>query len=167
MQHVFAGETAEAELSVDAVVEDGDMFGRYLGGRYVQGRIGRAVQFPGKALEPAFGPSVLVEGFSLDAEDVSLAGDGDAVVLVRLGGLSRSGVHKGAGDVVHKVEVCGGEPAQGSGVTYGNLNGVYQHAVVSHFGHDFYLLHLGRRLGAASCNQQCGPKEERFMHIRW
>ena len=167
MQHVFAREAAETELSVDTVVQHGDVFGRNLLRFHVQGRIGCAMQFPGHAFEKAFHTAVFAERRGLDTQDVLLAGQDDPVFGVNFGGFAGSGVDEGAGGVVHQVEIGRGETFQGTGIGNGDFNGVHQQAVIAHFGADFHLLHQGRRFGAAGCSEHNGPNNHKSLHLRW
>ena len=143
---------------MNAVVKDSHVLGTYLLGRHVQGRIDRAVQLPGYALEKAFHLAVLAKRLGLDAKHVFLAGKDDTILFVGFGELASSGIDERTGRIVDQVEVGGGKALQRAGIGHGDLDGIHQDAVVPHLGANFNLLHLGRRSGAAGCHQQRGPK---------
>ncbi len=135
-----------------------------LRGGDIEGGVHGAVQLPGNAFEPAFRLAGLVERLGLDAEDVLIDSEDDAVVLIFDGRLTRGRIDESGRDIVHEVEILRLQPLQGTGIGHGDLDGVRLQAVVAHDGVQFDLLHLGRRPGAARCGKQGGPKDHRFAH---
>ena len=135
-----------------------------LRGGDVEGGVHGAVQLPRNAFEPAFRLAGLVEGLGLDAEDVLVDREDDAVVFVFSRRLAGGRVDESGRDIVHEVEIGRGQSLQGTGIGHGDLDGVRLQAVVAHDGVQFDLLHLGRRPRAARCGKQGGPKDHSSAH---
>ena len=124
MQHILPRQAAESEGTGLAVVQDGDVLSGNLRGGYIQGRVHNAMQLPGNSLEPTFRLAGLVEGLGLDAEDVLVHGQDDAVVGVFNRRLPGGRVDESGRDIVHEVEILRLQSLQGAGIGNGDLDGI-------------------------------------------
>ena len=103
------------------------------GSRHVEGGIGDAAHFPGRAPEEVFEPLLGAGGRGLQPQALAVAAEREPLGL----------------------EVRGGQAAQGSGVGNGNLDGIDLQAEVTDVGVEIGALHICLRPAAG------GQQDER------